>query len=117
MSLGLQNVYAQPVQASLQWSDTTGQQAICTFVITLTDTSIVAIETGLGTTRNTTDLFLNEFVFDQNTGLPTGCSWLQQGNKVFITIGPIDLQPYCYGSVRIKESPNEWSEPYLFLQH
>jgi hypothetical protein len=86
-------------------------------MVELADTNVLAIEVGLGTQQNQTDLFLHEFSFDVNTGLPGTLSYARNGNQVQLGIGNHATTGYYYGQVRIKNQASQWSEPYQFLQN
>jgi len=109
--------YGQPANVSLSFAPSVGTTAPCTFILELADTTILAIELGLGSSSNQSDLFAHEFAFDVFTGLPTGLTYSRVGNKVYIGIGEQPLLDYYFGQARIKEGSSQWSEVYNFIQN
>jgi hypothetical protein len=116
-ALTSQHSIAQPASATLSFGTHNNNLALCNFMVTLSDTNLVAIELGLGSERNQTDLFLHEFTFDVSTGLPSGLSYSREGLTLTIGIGNQQVLDYYYGQVRVKGDDQQWSEWYQFLQN
>ena len=110
-------VTAQPASVTLSFTTPVNNQSDCSFVVALSDTNLVAIEVGLGSTRDQTDLFQHEFTFDETTGLPSGLTYIRDGLTVTLSIGEHPQLDFYYGQVRTKNTNGEWGEMYKFLQN
>ena len=60
-------------------------------------------------------LFNREYVFDQTTGLPTGITWVRDGNDVYLGTGNIPSKLGYRGKVRLKDSSGQWGDPLQFI--
>ena len=109
--------HAQVNDATLMLNTISSSQVQCSVQIEVSDTNLTAIEIGLGSEKNLTDLLLQEFEFDETNGLPSGMSYSRQGNIISIGVGSLDAQNYYFGKVRVKNSSLIWSDYYEFLQN
>lgn len=109
---------AQVESASLVLGTPQSNLVACSFSIEISDTLNASdIELQLGSMRDSTDLFSDLFTFDQYSGLSSGLSYSRTGNIVTIGIGTISVQDLYYGSVRIKNTSNQWGDYYKFIQN
>ncbi len=87
-----------------------------TYYVLLSDTGDVSqIETKLGTASGLSDILNQTYDYDVSTGLPTGYTYLRQGNKLVLGITNINTTDTYYGTVRIKNGSGTWSSSYSFI--
>ncbi|MBL7922569.1 MAG: hypothetical protein JNL88_00065 [Bacteroidia bacterium] len=105
-----------PVDAYVTTSAPVNDMVEGTGFITLADTNQVdLIELKLGSGDGLYDLFNYSFVFDQSSGLPTGCDWNRVGSKVILKLGSFPFSDVQFGMVRIKYHNGIYSDIYSFV--
>ena len=109
---------AQSPLASLNFDTVVvNHQRTCEVVVELTDTLFSAVEVGLGSSRNQTDLFFLEIPADPSQGLPSGITLSRDGYRLTLGIGWLPVKDYYYGQLRIKNASGVWSSLYKFFQN
>ena len=106
---------AQSPLASLDFDTVVvNHQRTCEVVVELTDTLFSAVEVGLGSSRNQTDLFLLEVPADPS---PAGITLSREGYRLTLGIGWLPVKDYYYGQLRVKNASGVWSPLYKFFQN
>lgn len=87
-----------------------------TFVVILNDASAITnFEVKLGTSSGLSDVMSHTYAFDVTLGLPTGFTYLREGNKVTLGIGTYTDKSTYYGQARVQRSNGIWSQPLQFI--
>ena len=84
--------------------------------VNLPDTiSIATIEVKLGSTDGGQELVSQVFVFDANSGLPSGFEWHRNGTGVVLSVGSFAETPVLFGQVRLQNNSSGWGDTYAFV--
>jgi len=73
------------------------------------------IEVNLGSKTETGDLFTHDYVYDQESGLPSGLSYTRTGSDVIVGIGTVEVPPAFNVKIRLKNSSGNWSSWYEYI--
>jgi len=73
------------------------------------------IEVNLGSKTETDDLFTHAYVYDQESGLPSGLSYIRTGSDVIVGIGTVEVPPAFNVKIRLKNSSGNWSSWYEYI--
>ncbi|MEO8151209.1 MAG: hypothetical protein ABI723_26495 [Bacteroidia bacterium] len=116
VSLQAQTVSVIDAFVSMETSATNPALLEGTFVVTLSDTTAITnIQVKLGTDATLTDVMSHTFVFDIQSGLPSGFTYSRIGNRVTLGIGTYTDKSTFYGEARLQSSSGSWSQPFQFI--
>ena len=102
---------APPLDSYVSFSG--GQGSV--FLILPDTASCSEIEVNLGSKTETGDLFTHAYVYDQESGLPSGLTYSRTGSDVTVGIGAVTVPPAYNVKIRLKNMTGNWSGWYEYI--
>ena len=98
-------------------SNGSGTVNVICYVLLQDTTATSQIQVQLGSMSDSTDIANYSFVFDQTSGLPSGYSYIRNGNNLTLNVGTIADVLTFFGRVRIKDSSGSWGDYFRFISN
>lgn len=93
-----------------------GSNQKATFIIEVSDTNNISqIELKLGVADGEDNLISTVLNYDVTSGLPANYSYSRTGNRISIVTNDFPDSSTYFGSVRIKNNNETWSDPFAFI--
>jgi len=102
---------APPLDSYVSFSG--GQGSV--FLILPDTASCSEIEVNLGSKTETGDLFTHAYVYDQESGLPSGLTYSRTDSDVTVGIGTVEVPPAYNVKIRLKNTAGNWSGWYEYI--
>lgn len=117
LTVSAQRNIAPLLSVQTEYKPVAGNPALFTIQLKITLLETVNIEkviVKMGIERDSSDLLLKEFIFDQSGTFSDGTSYSRTGKKITLGLGTYDNMEHFNGEVKIFKTDNTFSDPITF---